>query len=107
MKQRNRNKWAKRANELIESLGAVAVDEHYPWCLTTKAGPLFLRVEANPLRNHGPGTVFTRFACPPAAKVVVDCNPHSGKWNHHYCKQWTGPQALDDLKLLLENIICR
>jgi len=105
MRQRDRNKWAKRANDLIESLGAEPVDDHYTWRLKTKAGMLSLRVEANPLRNHGPGTVFTRFDNPPDAKAVVDCNPHSGKWNHHYLAQWTGPQALADLKLLLENIV--
>ncbi len=105
MRQRDRNRWAKQANELIESLGAEPVDDHYPWRLKTKAGMLSLRVEANALRNNGPGTVFTRFDSPSDAEQVVDCNPFSGKWNHHYFDMWTGPQALENLKLLLENIV--
>jgi len=106
MRQRERNRWAKQANELIESLGAKPVDEWYPWRLETKAGKLSLRVEAHGKSQlDGLGIVFTRFDSPPDAKAVVDCNPHSGKWNHHYFKELTGPRALENLKLLLENIV--
>jgi hypothetical protein len=105
MRQHKRNQWEKRANALIESLGAEPVDEWYPWRLKTKVGMLSLLVRANELRNHGPGTVFTRFDSPPDAKEVVDCNPHSGKWNHHYFDAWTGPNALADLEQLLRSIM--
>lgn len=105
MRKPERERWAKQANDLIEGLGAEPGDESYPWRLKTKVGMLSLRVEANVLRNDGPGTVFTRFDSPSDAEQVVDCNPYSGKWNHHYFDMWTGPQAIGDLKLLLENII--
>lgn len=105
MKKHNREKWAKRANALIESLGAEPVDDHYPWRLETKAGMLSLRVEANALRNHGPGTVFTRFDSPPDAKYLIDCNPYSGKWNHHFFDGWTVEEALAALEHSLRHVL--
>jgi len=106
MRQRDRHRWAKRANALIESLGAEPVDEWYPWRLKTKVGMLSLLVEAHETHHlGGPGTVFTRFDSPPDAKQVVNCNPHSGKWNHHYYQSWTGPNALANLEQLLRSII--
>jgi hypothetical protein len=105
MKKRNRESFAKKANALIERLGAEPVDEWYPWRLKTKAGMLSLRVEFNELRNHGPGTVFTRFDSPPDAKCLTDCNPHSGKWNHHFFDGWTVEDALKHLEFQLRGVL--
>lgn len=105
MRQRDRNRWAKQANALIKSLGAEPVDDHYPWRLETEVGMLSLKVEANELRNHGPGTVFTRFDNPQGAKFLTDCNPHSGKWNHHFFDGWTVEEALAALEHCLRYVL--
>jgi hypothetical protein len=106
MKQRDRDFWEKQANDLIESLGAKLVDEWYPWRLETKAGTLILLVQAHKGRKiGGPGTVFTRFDSPPDARELVDCNPYSGKWNHHYFDGWTMENSLADLQYWLRKVL--
>jgi hypothetical protein len=108
MRKSERARWAKRANALIESFGATLVDEWYPWRLETRAGPLVLLVEAHDSHKiGGPGAVFTRFEGPSLApaKELVDCNPHSGKWNHHYFDGWTAESALMDLAHRLRSVV--
>ena len=104
MRIRDRERFERRANELIESLGATQ-DEGGYWHLETLLGPLQLRVEKHDGRKPGgPGSVFARFDNPKPAYELTDCNPHSGKWNHHYFDGWTTPQALSDLAFHLRRV---
>jgi hypothetical protein len=52
-----------------------------------------------------PGTVFTCFDDPAAARQLVDCNRFSGKWNHHYFDGWDTKTALADLSIQLEKVL--
>jgi len=83
MRKQDRERFVKQATQLLLDLGATAeVGKSYPFTLNTKTGLLRLHVTEN--TTSGPGTVFTRFDDPEAARAIVNCNPHSGKWNHHY-----------------------
>jgi hypothetical protein len=104
VRKRDQRQFRIQADALIESLGAKPVDEWYPWRLKTKAGPLSLRVDEEVASVIG--TVFTRFDSPPDAEELVDCNPYSGKWNHHYFDGWTVESALRDLSHQLRKVTC-
>lgn len=88
------------------SIGAVQdAQEQDCFNLDTKAGMLTLR-----LTPHGTdelGTVFGRFDDPSVAKQFTSCNPHSGKWNHHYfqSEKTTLDMALADLEKDLREIL--
>lgn len=105
MNKRERDRFVKQANALIENLGGTISfrDERYPWRLETQVGPLFLFVEENTI--GGPGTVFTRFENPSDAKQLVECNPYSGKWNHHFFDGWTVKDALEHLEFWLRKVL--
>ncbi len=88
IRKAERQQFVHEATELIKSLGAVRDDTHHGggyWRLNSFCGPIWLRVDENDARRSVfVGTVYTHFAKPEKAKVIVDCNPYSGKWNFHY-----------------------
>lgn len=102
MRKRDRERFIRKACELIESLGAESDGDY--WHLDTQCGRLRLHVVENAI--EGPGTVFTRFEEPERARLLVECNPYSGKWNHHYFGTWRVDDALADLQYQLERIRC-
>ncbi len=112
MRQRDRDRFIKKAHALIESLGATMGDDDR-WHLETKAGELTLSVDENTI--GGPGIVFTRFLEPKRAIKVVPgahenpvhstINPYSGKWNFHYTGGWQVDDALEDLEHRLRGVI--
>jgi hypothetical protein len=93
-----------RAVKLLLDLGAQQDGgEMYRFALPTKAG--LLRLHPDDHQTEGLGTVFSRFDDPQAARQLVDCNPHSGKWNHHYFGGWTLHAALTDLSTQLRRVL--
>jgi hypothetical protein len=103
MRKRDRQRFVRLCNELIARLGGVPSDGICRWELATRYGPLGLTVSEN--RIEGPGTVFTRFDDPQTARRHVDCNPYSGKWNHHYFDGWTVEAAIADLERWLRSVL--
>ncbi len=91
-----------RANELLSELGAECTGENV-YALETRLGRLRLLVTVN--RLEGPGTVFSRFDDAKRAHGSTDCNPHSGKWNHHYFDGWTTDAAIADLAVRLRGVL--
>ena len=85
-----RQQFIAKATALLLDLGAKARD--FDFALQTKAGLLKLHPTENLV--EGLGTVFTRFEDPNTAKELVDCNPCSGKWNHHFFAGWSVDSAL-------------
>jgi hypothetical protein len=103
MRKRKRLRFVKGVKELLLSLGAEEHDDDQ-FVLQTKAGRLTL----HPVENvgiEGPGTVFGCFDDPKAARQFVDCNPSSGKWNHHYFGGTTMEAALADLEFQLRRVV--
>ncbi len=104
MQTKQRQLFLTKAIKLLLDLGAQQADgEMYRFTLETKAG--LLRLHADAHQTEGLGTVFTRFDDPKAARQVVDCNPFSGKWNHHYFSGWTVEAALADLSTQLQRVL--
>lgn len=113
MRQRDRDRFVKKANALIDSLGAIRIDGTA--YLETKAGRLTIRVDDAKYQTNGLGTVFTHFHEPKRALDVVwgahenpvhsSVNPHSGKWNFHYFSEWTVIDALEDLEYQLRKVM--
>lgn len=105
MNKRDQQRFVREATSLIEKYGGVANgnhnDDHYDWTMETKYGRLVLRVEDEQV--GGPGTVFTRFDEPDRAYGDLNCNPYSGKWNHHYF-EGTVKAALVDLEYQLKRV---
>ena len=105
MRKKERERFLKKATQLIVSFGAeLHGDDEF--ILQTKAGKLTLHPTQN-ADTDGPGTVFARFDNPKAARALLpDCNPCSGKWNHHYFGDgWTVESALDDLAFQLRRVV--
>ena len=104
MRKKERERFVKNATQLLLDLGAEQDGgEMYRFSLQTKAGTLRLHVTEN--RTDGPGTVFTRFDDPEAARKLLDCNPYSGKWNHHYFGDWSVDTAIYDLSVQLKKML--
>jgi hypothetical protein len=103
MRKRDRQRFVRLCNELIARLGGVRSDGIYQWQLATRYGRLDLTVREN--RCEGPGTVLTRFDDPSTARRHFDCNPYSGKWNHHYFDGWTVEVAVADLERRLRSVL--
>lgn len=103
MRKRDRQRFVRQCNELIARLGGVSSDGMYQWELATRYGQLRLTVREN--RFEGPGTVFTRFDDPSTARRHLDCNPYSGKWNHHYFDGWTVEAAVADFEYRLKSVL--
>ena len=77
--------------------------ETYRFTIQTKAGRLRLHPDAN--QTEGPGTVYTCFDDPQAARQFVDCNRFSGKWNFHYFDGWTVETAIKDFSARLRLVL--
>jgi hypothetical protein len=106
MRKKERERFVRMATQLLLDMGAKQDGgEVYPLTLETKAGRLFLSVTEN--ATDGPGTVFTCFMDDPKAAraLVPDCNPCSGKWNHHYFNDWSVEAALADVEFQLKRIL--
>lgn len=92
---------------LLTKAGAVSDESEpagtYRFTLATKYGVLRLHVTEN--YSDGPGTVFTRFDDQQASEAGLGCNPHSGKWNHHYFSCWTIESAVKDLVYQLNKVL--
>ena len=102
--KKDRAAFASGAAAIIERLGGKLIPgESYRWMLATPYGPLSLHVDTE--YSSGPGTVFCRFAIPGAARDHVDCNPYSGKWNHHYFAPTTVADALYCVEWQLSNLL--
>ncbi len=103
MKKKDRERFVKKATQLLLDLGATQDgNAAYLFTLQTKAGRLRLHVTEN--TTTGPGTVFTRFDDPKAARELVDCNEHSGKWNFHFF-DGTVEQAIESLSFWLKRVL--
>jgi hypothetical protein len=104
MRKKDRQQFIAKVTALLLSLGAKQDgSEVYRFTLQTKVGHLRLHPDAN--QTTGLGTVFTRFDDAEAARQLVDCNPFSGKWNHHYFDGWDVETAIDDLTYWLGKVI--
>jgi hypothetical protein len=85
--------FAREITALFAAEGAVKVDDVFHTLeLQTIVGVLQIRVDGDWL------TVFGRFVDIEAAREIVDINPHSGKWNHHYAHWMSVPDAVENLK---------
>ena len=106
MRKQDRQRFVREANKLIESLGATRDCEYRSgdyWRLDTICGPLWLLVDDD--QPTGIGAVYTHFGEPKEALPLTDCNPHSGKWNHHYSDNWHSvDNAIKDLTYELRRI---
>ncbi len=89
-----------KAKALLLDLGAEPQGDDFT--LQTKAGPL--RLHPSDDEGEEVGTVFSRFDDPQAARLLVDCNRFSGKWNHHYFNGWTVDTAIADLSAQLRRV---
>lgn len=103
MRKQERERFVKLATQLLLDLGAEQSERcGYEFTIRTKVGLLNLLVTEN--TTTGPGTIFTRFDDPEAARELVDCNEHSGKWNHHYFSE-TVEQAIENLSFWLKKVV--
>jgi len=77
---------------------------HTEFALDSKFGPLRLSVYERTTDSGGPGDVMTRFEFARLAAPSTGCNPHSGKWNHHFFSPWTADDALEDVAQRLKQV---
>ena len=99
--KKQRERFVANAKALL--LGLAARQKEDEFIMQTRVGRLTL----HPV-EHGKeelGTVFARFEDPEAAHEIVDCNPFSGKWNHHYFGGWTVETAISDLSAQLRMVL--
>ncbi len=99
--KKQRQRFVSSVTAMLIDLGAEPLD--YEFVLQTKAG----RLKLHPTENMavGLGTVFTRFDNPQAARKLVCCNPHSGKWNFHFFDGWTVEAAIQELAFQLNKVL--
>jgi hypothetical protein len=100
MTTRTRKLFLSKAKALLLDLGATQDGDDY--VLQTKAGRLKLHVSN--YEGEEVGTVYARFDDPDTAKLLVDCNRFSGKWNFHYFDGWTVESAIADLSAQLRRV---
>lgn len=103
--KRDREEFVQKCEALIVKFGGEKQDGLNDWKITTRFGVMGLTVREHKARDTGPGVVFTRFDDPTAAHDSTACNPHSGKWNHHYFKGWTTKSALEDFARQLKGVL--
>jgi len=99
--KKQRQQFITRVAAMLIGLGAESLD--YEFVLQTKVG----RLKLHPTENmaEGLGTVFTRFDDPQAARQLVGCNPHSGKWNFHFFSGWTVEAAIREIAVQLNKVL--
>ena len=112
--KKQRTEFRRKAEDLIRKHGGRRISEDeqlglYDWLIESKYGPLLLRVDDYERkvrygRTEQVGAVFTRFDDVTRAPRFVDCNPHSGKWNHHYFGHWTVYRAILNLGFHLQAV---
>lgn len=100
-RNKRRELFLAQAKKLLFDLGAQQEGDDF--ILQTKAGRL--KLHPSDYEGESLGTVFARFDDPQAAMRLVDCNPFSGKWNHHYFDGWTVETAIDDLSAQLSGVL--
>jgi hypothetical protein len=104
--KRDRERFERQIFALLEEKGATRTpDQVYDWELPTSLGILRIRAYAHDCCRMGPGNVMCRFDEPKRAKEVVDCNPYSGKWNHHFTQAWTAKEAVATMRRWFDIII--
>lgn len=92
---KQRQQFEREVTALLLRLGAKQLPDNGTWprfTLQTKAGSLDLAIHTNLWMGNpavGNPWVSTRFEDPAAARLLVDCNPFSGKWNFHLWHNWT------------------
>lgn len=111
IKEKDREQFAKQAIELLAKYGAIKQDTRagvfqstYEWSMDTKYGQYIVNIDTE--YEGSIGTIFGRFTADnlkPIAKAT-DCNPYSGKWNHHY-GAISVEAAMGDLEWQLKRII--
>jgi len=99
--KKQRQQFIAKVTALLIDVGATPGD--FDFALQTKAGLLKLFLSEN--HAVGLGTVFGRFDDPQAAKQLVACNPHSGKWNFHYFDGWCVESAILDFAYQLQKVL--
>ena len=99
--KKQRQQFLSKVTALLLDVGAEPRD--YEFALQTKAG--LLRIFPTENMTEGLGTVFTRFEDPQAARQLVGCNPHSGKWNFHFFNGWSIESALNELAFQLRRVL--
>ncbi len=119
MAKAKRKQFVKVIRDYLLSIGAVETkadlnNKHsiygdfpsYEFVYDSKCGTLHLAVHARGSYkgSSGPGDVMSRFALPKMAHRHVNCNPHSGKWNHQYFENCTIEEALENFKSEMEKI---
>ena len=97
--KKTRQQFIAKVTAMLLDLGATPTD--FDFLLNTKAGPLRI----HPSENLALGTVFSRFDNPQAARQFVACNPHSGKWNHHFFDGWSVESAIMELDYQLRKVL--
>jgi len=75
----------------------------YKWKVQTELGPLDIDL-GKPYPRQKIFTIYTRFHEPERAKIAVNCNHYSGKWNFHY---ETGSECLEQFQTRLEQILLK
>ena len=99
--KKQRQLFLTKVQALLLGLGAVQHDEEF--ILQTKIGSLTLSASENTV--EGLGSVFGRFDDPTLARSLVDCNPYSGKWNHHYFSGWTVEMAIVEFSFHVQALL--
>lgn len=109
-----RRRFVTAASSLIETHGGtpsrlpyqngITGGLHTEFMLDSKFGPLRMSVYERTTDSGGPGDVMTQFEFARLAAPQTGCNPHSGKWNHHYFSPWTTDDAFDDVERWLKQI---
>jgi hypothetical protein len=99
--KKQRQQFVAKVTALLLDLGAEPSD--FDFCLHTKAGLLRIHPTAN--LTIGLGTVFARFDDPQAVRQFLDCNPYSGKWNHHFFDGWNVELAVIELDYQLRQVL--
>lgn len=90
----------------IESIGGVRNpdDSLHDFTVATKAGSYHCSPDCH-CEGDGYGDLMGRFDSVDLARQFVDCNPYSGKWNHHFFGDWTMETIMPELKHQFRNIV--
>lgn len=95
-----------RVSAWIESIGGTRNPEGswHDFTIPTKAGSYQCSPGCH-CEGGGYGDLMGKFESVDLARTFVDCNPFSGKWNHHFFGDWTIDTIMSELNHLFRNII--